>query len=207
MTYDAKARDDRARRFRDAALLHIDDVYTLAHFLICNQAEAEDAVQQCYLHASRCFDSFHAPAMKTWLLTIVRNVCYAKLARRGSQETMAGIPDGERVEEPLRQQLETRPNSGVLPSRGAVTRQLVVALPLPFREIIVLHEFNGMSYREIAEIVGVPIGTVMSLLARARAMLLMAWKATDRSARWQPGIAAREAIPIRERGEVTTVSR
>jgi RNA polymerase sigma factor (sigma-70 family) len=186
MTYDTKAGDDRAQRFRDATRLHIDDVYTLAHFLTCNQAEAEDAVQQCYLDASHCFDSFHGPAMKTRLLTILRKICYEKLARQGWYEPSAGPPYGEHVEEPLRRQPEARPNAEALLSRqnGAITRQLVVGLPLPFREIIVLRELNSMSYREIAEIVGAPIGTVMSVLARARAMLLVAWKATDRPPPW-----------------------
>ena len=85
MTYDAKAGDERARRFRDAALPHIDDAYTLARFLMPIEADAEDAVQECYLRALRRFDSFRGPAIKPWLLAILRNICHARA--RAAQPT------------------------------------------------------------------------------------------------------------------------
>ena len=75
--------DDKARRFRDAALPYLDDAFTLARYLMRNAADAEDAVQECYLRALRHFDSYRGPAMKPWLLTILRNVCNAEFARRG----------------------------------------------------------------------------------------------------------------------------
>ena len=67
--------DDQARRFRDAALPHLDDVYTLARYLLRDGANADDAVQECYLRALRYFDTYHAPAMKPWLFAILRNIC------------------------------------------------------------------------------------------------------------------------------------
>src|SRR5713226_8907990 len=78
------ANDDpeKARRFRDAALPHLDDVYTLARYLLRNAEDAEDAVQECYLRALRHFDSYRGPAMKPWLFAILRNVCRAEFGRR-----------------------------------------------------------------------------------------------------------------------------
>ena len=82
---------DKARRFRDAALPHLDDVYTLARYLLRNSADAEDAVQECYLRALRHFDTYRGPAMKPWLFAILRNVCRAEFARRsGVALTMDG---------------------------------------------------------------------------------------------------------------------
>ena len=81
---------DRARRFRDAALPHLDDVYTLARYLMRNQVDAEDAVQECYLRALRHFDSYRGPAMKPWLLTILRNVCKTEFTRRSEQPVAEG---------------------------------------------------------------------------------------------------------------------
>src|SRR5438067_2421992 len=73
---------DRARRFRDAALPYLDDVYTLARYLLRDASDAEDAVQECYLRALKHFDSYRGPAMKPWLFAILRNVCHAEYARR-----------------------------------------------------------------------------------------------------------------------------
>src|SRR5246127_1535202 len=77
---------DRARRFHDAALPYLDDAYALARYLLRNTADAEDAVQECFLRAFRHFDSYRGPAMKPWLLTILRNVCNAEFARRGKND-------------------------------------------------------------------------------------------------------------------------
>jgi len=92
---------DRARRFRDAALPHLDDVFTLARYLMRNAADAEDAVQECYLRALRHFDSYRGPTMKPWLLAILKNVCVAEFARRREQfvHDLNGVP-GFRCEAP-----------------------------------------------------------------------------------------------------------
>jgi RNA polymerase sigma-70 factor (ECF subfamily) len=208
MTDSAKAGDERSRRFRDAVFPYIDDAYTLAHFLMHSQADAEDAVQECYSCALRGFDSFRGPAIKTWLLAILRSLCHAKLARRSRQKTSTELSDHDHVAElPLPRLPEAPPDSVMLGRQdGPDIRRLVIALPMPFREAIVLHEFNGMSYREVAEVVDVPVGTVMSRLARARAMLLVSWMASDSSARWRPTIPAREAMQIRECAEFTVIS-
>jgi RNA polymerase sigma-70 factor (ECF subfamily) len=172
---------DRARRFRDMALPHLDDVYTLARYLLRDAADAEDAVQECYLRALKHFDGYRGPAMKPWLFAILRNVCHAEFARRAASRTapIEGEPDSA-GQTPLWHEAQETPEAQMLRSRDAVTiRRLVNALAEPFRETFVLREINNLSYREIADAVGAPVGTVMSRLARARAMLRSAWVAEE----------------------------
>jgi RNA polymerase sigma-70 factor (ECF subfamily) len=182
MAGEANDEHDKARRFRDAALPHLDDVFTLARYLMRNPTDAEDAVQECYLRALRHFDSYRGPAMKPWLLAILRNVCNAEFARRGRQETPAGLADDEQAEAtpPIWQEPQASPETALLRQQdGDTIRRLVAALPQPFREAIVMREINDLSYHEIAEVAGVPVGTVMSRLARARAMLRSAWTVAE----------------------------
>jgi RNA polymerase sigma factor (sigma-70 family) len=177
------ANDDpeRARRFRDAALPHLDDVYTLARYLLRDATDAEDAVQECYLRALKHFDSYRGPAMKPWLFAILRNVCRAEYARRASSPT-APIEDvaEDAAQTPLWHDAPETPEAQMLHRWDASTiRRLVEALAEPFRETFVLREIHELSYREIADVVGAPVGTVMSRLARARAMLRSAWMAEE----------------------------
>jgi RNA polymerase sigma factor (sigma-70 family) len=176
------AHQDKARRFRDAALPYLDDVYTLARYLLRDTGDAEDAVQECYLRALRHFDTFRGPAIKPWLFAILRNVCRGEFARRSSglhyiDQYVDGEADkDEDAIKPLWQESQVSPETEVLHHRDAQTiRRLVAELPDQFREAIVLREINDLSYREIADVVGVPVGTVMSRLARARSMLRKAW--------------------------------
>ena len=184
MAGDANDEDDRARRFRDAALPYLDDAYTLARYIMRNAADAEDAVQECYLRALRHFDSYRGPAMKPWLLTILRNVCNAEFARRGRQESPSEFAEEESTAEvlPMWQEPQTSPEVALLRQQdGDTIRKLVAGLPQPFREAIVLREINDLSYHEITEVAGVPVGTVMSRLARARTMLRSAWNVAEGS--------------------------
>ncbi len=171
----------KAQRFRDAALPHLDDVYSLARYLLRNAADAEDAAQECYLRAYRYFDTFSGPAIKPWLLTILRNVCRAEYARRGRMTTIElQNEDEESASTPLWQGDNDAPENAVLTQLDAETaRQLIEELPEPFRETIILREINDLSYRDIAQVVDAPVGTVMSRLARGRAMLRKAWIARD----------------------------
>jgi len=171
----------KAQRFRDAALPYLDDVYSLARYLLRNAADAEDAAQECYLRAYRYFDTFSGPAIKPWLLTIVRNVCNAEYARRSKMTTVELQNEDEgSANTPLWQDDNEAPENTVLTQLDAETaRQLVEDLPEPFRETIILREINDLSYREIAQVVDAPVGTVMSRLARGRAMLRKAWVARD----------------------------
>jgi RNA polymerase sigma-70 factor (ECF subfamily) len=167
---------DRARRFRDAALPHLDDVYTLARYLLRNAADADDAVQECYLRAFRYFDGFHGQAIKPWLMAILRNVCHAEFARRSGPVSVGTEVDVEEDAPPLWQE-DTRTAETEMLRRqdGETIRGMLDALPEPFREAIVLRDINDLSYRDIAEVTGVPVGTVMSRLARGRSMLRKAW--------------------------------
>jgi RNA polymerase sigma-70 factor (ECF subfamily) len=173
--------DDKARRFRDATLPYLDDVYTLARFLLRDGADAEDAVQECYLRALRYFDTYRGPTMKPWLFAILRNVCRTEFGRRsGVALTFDGEIEEDNDATPLWQEAAVSPEAEVLRQRDAKTiRRLVAELPDPFRETIVLREINDLSYSEIADVVGVPVGTVMSRLARARSMLRKAWIAVE----------------------------
>ena len=182
MTGDGNGEHDRARRFRDAALPYLDDVYSLARYLMRNPADAEDAAQECYVRALRHFDSYRGPAMKPWLLTILRNVCNAEFARRRKQETPTDFSEHETAadELPIWQEPTSSPETTMVRQQDSDTiRRLVAALPQPFREAIVLREINDLSYHEIAEVAGVPVGTVMSRLARARSMLRAAWNGAE----------------------------
>lgn len=173
--------DDRARRFRDLALPHLDDVYTLARYLLGNGVDAEDAVQDCYLRALRHFDTFRGPAIKPWLFAILRNICRASYARRASDQLVDPLvgPLDDAAATAWQEPAETPESEALRRHDDETVRRLIEELPPPFREAIVLREINGLSYREIAEVGGTPVGTVMSRLARARAMLRAAWNAAE----------------------------
>src|SRR6202795_1647039 len=174
MTGEGNGEDDRAGRFRAAALPYLDDVYSLARYLMRNPADAEDAAQECYVRALRHFDRYRGPEMKPWLLTILRNVCNAEFARRRKQETPTDFSGHEPAAEelPIWEEPTSSPETTMVRRQDRDTiRRLVAALPQPFREAIVLREINDLSYHQIAEVSGVPVETVMSRLARARSML------------------------------------
>ena len=182
---DSNDDPDKARRFREAALPYLDDVYTYARYLLRDPADAEDAVQDCYLRALKHFDSYRGPAMKPWLFAILRNVCNAEFARRAGARTNP-IEDTPNVENrpPLWHETQETPEVTMLRERDAsAIRRLIDTLAEPFRETFVLREINNLSYREIADAAGVPVGTVMSRLARARALLRAAWLAEEEPSR------------------------
>jgi len=168
---------DRARRFRDAALPHLDALYTVARYITRSPADAEDAVQECYLRAFRHFDGLRGTDMKPWLMAILRNVCRAEFARRSNVVIMEPQSDGVDHGVPLWQEEQESPEGGIVRRQNAETvRALLKALPEQFREVVVLRDIEELSYREIAQAVDAPIGTVMSRLARGRGMLRAAWR-------------------------------
>jgi RNA polymerase sigma-70 factor (ECF subfamily) len=169
---------DRTRRFREAALPHLDEVYTLSRYLLRNGADAEDAVQECYLRALKHFETFRGGAMRPWLFAILRNVCQAIYSKRGF-----ACEESAEDTVPLWGHVVETPEAYVLRQRDEASfRDMVAALPGPYREAIVLREINDLSYREIAAILDVPVGTVMSRLARARVMLRAAWLSAEEKA-------------------------
>jgi RNA polymerase sigma-70 factor (ECF subfamily) len=176
---------EKARRFREAALPYLDDAYTLARYMLRDAADAEDAVQECYLRAFKHFDSYRGPAMKPWLFAILRNVCRAEYARRKTAPTspIEDVPESAE-QAPLWHEAQETPEAQLLRRWNSDTvRRLIAALAEPFRETFVLREIQNLSYREIADVAEVPVGTVMSRLARARAMLRSAWMAEEEQPR------------------------
>lgn len=165
-------------RFERLALAHLQAAYNLAFWLLRSRADAEDAVQDAYLRAYRAFPGFQGDDMRPWLLQIVRNVAFRKLSdqKRASNVISFDAPAADRPDGgPAALQIPTESASAEDMLIGAgeqalVKRALSELVPI-FREVIVLREIEAMSYREIAALTVVPIGTVMSRLARARAEL------------------------------------
>jgi RNA polymerase sigma-70 factor (ECF subfamily) len=162
----------RQARFEAIALPHLDTAYALARWMTRNDADAADVVQEAFLRAFRYFDSYRGDDAKSWVLKIVRRTCYSWLDRNHP----ADVVSLEAEEELGAVAASAIDAEALLESRSDLRRldQLIQALPAPLREIIVLRELHELGYREIAEVTGVPIGTVMSRLHRARALLLRA---------------------------------
>jgi len=168
----------REQRFLDDALPHLDAVYAYARHLLREPADAKDAAQECYLRALREFDTFRGEEIKPWLLAILRNVCRVEFKRRSriilhdfnadADNIEGAISIWQQVQESLESELERK-----LDARRLL--ELVAALPAAFREVILLREVEDLSYRQIADVLDVPVGTVMSRLARARATLRSTW--------------------------------
>jgi RNA polymerase sigma-70 factor (ECF subfamily) len=157
--------DDRRRRFEAQALPHMDAAYNLARWLSRSPTDADDIVQDAMLRAFRAFDGFRGGDIKAWLLTIVRN-CWLSAGAATRRRGHTSLDDQE-LEAP-----QSDPETVAIQT-GAKRRldAMIAQLPQEFREVLILREMEDMSYREIADITGVPIGTVMSRLARARATL------------------------------------
>jgi RNA polymerase sigma factor (sigma-70 family) len=170
--------DDNAR-FRSIVMPYIDDAYRLAHWLTGNRSDAEDVVQDASLRAFRAIRGFAGGSARSWLLSIVRNTAYSWL-RKNRPATVVTVEDLEAVEleqaKPGNLNDETPEATLIAKVDGERLRAAIAALPTPFRETLVLRDIEGLDYREIAEATEVPIGTVMSRLARARHRLIAAVK-------------------------------
>ena len=152
-------------RFEALTLPHLDAAYTLARYLLRDPHDAEDAVQEAFLRALKYFGSYRGGDPRAWMLAIVRNECRSK--RRRGQEAKS-----EEFDEELHGDESISADALALETEAKETvREALDLLPLEFREVIVLREIQGLSYQEIADIVQVPVGTVMSRLSRGRARL------------------------------------
>jgi RNA polymerase sigma factor (sigma-70 family) len=165
----------RATRFEELVLPHMDAAYNLARFLARSAAGADDIVQESFLRAYRSFGTYRGGDAKAWLLAIVRN-CFFNWSRanarwRRPEAAAAGGPsaDSDSVADPA--DPETPETSLLREFEVEAVRGAIEELPEPFREALVLRELEELAYRDIARITGVPIGTVMSRLARARRLL------------------------------------
>src|SRR5882724_3185962 len=151
--------------FEETILPHLNSAYNLARWLTRNEDDAQDAVQEAYLRAFRFFDGFKGGDGKAWLLAVVRNTCMTWLRR----QRVAAVPFDETAHASDR--AANAEGGLVQEARLGTLRDCIEALPPEYREVIVLRELEELPYKEIAETAAVPIGTVMSRLARARKRL------------------------------------
>lgn len=150
---------------------HLGAGYNLARWLARNDHDANDIVQEAYLRAVRSFDRFRGGDPRAWILTIVRNTCYSWLEKnRAPGAALTGDADERALD--VAADPATQPEVQVLRAADRhLVRDALDSLPAEFREVLVLRELESFSYKEIADIIDVPLGTVMSRLARARARL------------------------------------
>jgi len=156
------------RLFEETVLPHLDAAFNYARWLTRNDTDAEDVVQDACVRAIRFFSSLRNDDARAWLFTIVRNAWYSRVSRKANVAEGTRLNDGQ----------DERPDNALDPEERllqqhtiALVRAALEQLPVDFREVIVLREIEGLSYKEIAEVAGVPVGTVMSRLARARERL------------------------------------
>jgi len=160
--------DQKAGRFEEIALPHLAAAYNLARWLVHNDHDAEDMVQESFMRAFKSFSGYYGGNSRAWLLTIVRNTCYTWLQKNRVLALVDPIDDkldeiGLDLADPemlLLQSLDAQ-----------IVRSSLQELPVEFREVVVLREMEGLSYKEIANVVDLPLGTVMSRLARGRKRL------------------------------------
>jgi RNA polymerase sigma factor (sigma-70 family) len=166
----------KARRFQDVVLSHLDAAYNLARWLMRNEHDAEDIVQEACLRAFRSFDGFRGDDARPWLLAIVRNACYSWFA--ANRRDQLSTPYDEQVHGGIDGVDVFGPGSGLDPEallaradELRLVNEALEQLPLGFREVVVLRDIEELSYKQIAAVAGIPIGTVMSRLARGRRLL------------------------------------
>ena len=154
---------EKLQKFERLVLRHMDSAFNLARWFTRNQEDAKDLAQEAFLRAFNAFDRFEGEDGRVWLLTIVRNLYYTSVARKPQEQTT--------FDEEIHSARESFDNPEVQLLRNAdaqAVREGIEGLPPEFREPLVLRELEGLSYKEIAAIMELPLGTVMSRLARAR---------------------------------------
>ncbi len=160
--------EDKLARFETTILPHLDCAYNLARWLTRNDVDAQDIVQEAYLRALRFFSGFRGGDGRAWLLRIVRNTFYSWIEKKHPREmktvseekALDFASDGPAPDARLLREADT-----------VALRRAIEELPVEFREALVMRELEGLSYKEIADVANVPMGTVMSRLARARRLL------------------------------------
>src|SRR5262249_47272950 len=163
-------------RFAEVVLPHLGDAFALARWLTGSRADAEDVVQDASLRAFRAIGTFAGGNARAWVLTIVRHTAFTWLGKN-RPAALVVTDDLEAVERAQHEtgavdrESETPETALIAKADAARLEAAIAALPTPFRETLVLRELQGLDYREIAEVTGVPVGTVMSRLARARRRL------------------------------------
>jgi RNA polymerase sigma-70 factor (ECF subfamily) len=149
-------------------IVHLDAAYNLARWLMHDETEAEDMVQEAYVRVASHFAGFRGGDGRAWLLTIVRNSCYDRLRQKGASDRNTDF------DEELHSAGRQAPNPEtalLLAERSELVKKSLEELPAEYREVLILRELEQLSYREIADIAGIPLGTVMSRISRARQQL------------------------------------
>jgi RNA polymerase sigma-70 factor, ECF subfamily len=160
--------EDVLQRFEEVVLPHLTAAYNLARWLTRDESDAEDVVQEAYLRAYKHFGSFHGGDGRPLVLTIVRNTCYTWMQNNRSRQLTIHLDDELHEIEGN----DLNPEALLLQSAATqMVRRALEELPVEFREVMVLRELEGLSYKQIADVADIPIGTVMSRLARARKRL------------------------------------
>lgn len=163
----------KTRRFEAMVLPHLDAAYNLARWLTRSDHDARDIVQEASLRAFRFFDGFRGENGRAWLLSIVRNTFYSWLEQGRRQGSSTPFDEEAHSMESGLEPLDNNPESILSRADDArCVNQALARLPLEFREVVVLRDLQDLSYKEIAEVAAIPIGTVMSRLARGRKLLL-----------------------------------
>jgi RNA polymerase sigma factor (sigma-70 family) len=166
--------DVARRRFQDFVLPHLDDAFSLARWLTGSAADAEDVVQEACLRALKALETAPPEKPRAFLLAVTRNAAFTWLGKNRPRALVlaGGAEEAEAHEAALPGETAASPEQALIEAadRAAVT-DAIDALPIVFKETLVMREINGLSYREIAEATGAPVGTVMSRLARARSLL------------------------------------
>ena len=164
-------KQNKLASFEEAVLPHLNAAYNLARWLTRNDTDAEDVVQEAYLRAFKFFGGFHGTDGRSWLLAIVRNTCYTWMQHNRSPEV--SLPLDDETDEIESTDLD--PEALLLQRADTLlVRRALEDLPIEFREVMVFRELEEMSYKQIAVITELPVGTVMSRLARGRKRLQLA---------------------------------
>ena len=165
--------ESKPEHFEAAVLRHLDAAYNLARWLTNNEATAEDAVQDACVRAFRFFDAMHGPSPKAWFMAIVRNACLDCLRERKRGGSTEEFDETQHTSEEayISAELHSPERNALRNADARVVHSAIAALPLEYREVIVLRELEEMSYKDISDIVKIPIGTVMSRIARGRDLL------------------------------------
>jgi len=172
--------DEDRRRFEQVAIPHLDAAYNLARWLTRNDHDAQDVVQEALVRAARYIGGFRGEGARAWLLQIVRNTCYSWLKENRPVEKVALDDFDDAWQDIAAPSADEPPAVAMRKADRAQIDTAIASLPVAYREVLVLRELEDLSYNDIARIAGIPVGTVMSRLARARGLMRSALTPTAR---------------------------